>query len=331
MHTPSSRRGSQSPPSKLVLAAVLVPALVAAPPIFPAAAPVVAHAHEIGPAGPTPGTTAGSPSQDAAELTDRAVQLIEDDSYEEALDLLAQAVEADASSWRAHYQRGRVLGLMGRMEQARDALLEAVALNPGFAHGHALAATAARQIEDWDTAWDQGVKAYLAGADQAQAFGNIGNHSTPPDDIEERLAAWKVYVAGIDISELQARAERPENQRGGASASGQQQANLATTELALLERQLRQVVSDATGFGLVPEAGQAAYALVISVDDLRDRQPMRMEGYLRLYRLDGEEDEPVYYRPIELRDISATGALYNELQRYVQQMGTWKDEQDAGG
>lgn len=266
-------------------------------------------------------------AQDAAELTEQATQRIQEEEYEEALELADRAIEADEGFWEPWYQRGRALGLMGRMEEAKESLLRAVELNPGFAHGHALAATAARQTEDWETAWDQGVKAYLAGVDQAQAFGNIGAHSTPPDDIEERLAAWKVFIAGIDISELEAQAERPDNQRGGASASGAQQANLATTELGLLERQLRRAISDSPEFGLVPDAGQATYALVISIDSLRDRQPMRMEGYLRLYRLDQETDEPIYYRPVELRDISAAGPLYTELQRYVAQMGNWKDEQ----
>lgn len=266
-------------------------------------------------------------AQDAADLTEQATQRIQEEEYEAALELLERAIEADEGFWESWYQRGRALGLMGRMEEAKEALLRAVELNPGFAHGHALAATAARQTEDWDTAWDQGVKAYLAGADQAQAFGNIGAQSTPPDDIEERLAAWKVFVAGIDISELEAQAERPDNQRGGASASGAQQANLASTELGLLERQLRRAISDSPEFGLVPGAEQAQYALVISIDSLRDRQPMRMEGYLRLYRLDQESDDPVYYRSMELRDISAAGSLYTELQRYVAQMGNWKNEQ----
>jgi len=50
-----------------------------------------------------------------------------------------------------------------------------------------------------------------------------------------------------------------------------------------------------------------------------------MEGYLRLY--DISTGEAIYYRQISLRNVSASGSLYGELERYIGQLEMWKQEQ----
>ena len=50
-------------------------------------------------------------------------------------------------------------------------------LNPGNADAHRMAALAAQNAEHYDLAWDQAIRAYLAGANPQTVFGGLSAES----------------------------------------------------------------------------------------------------------------------------------------------------------
>ena len=108
--------------------------------------------------------------EEAERLTALALEKLEAGELVAAIDELDLAIEADADYWEAWYQRGRALGLLQQYPESRDALLQAAELNPGHGHTHRLAALAASRAEDYETAWDQAIRASLAGEDMNQLF-----------------------------------------------------------------------------------------------------------------------------------------------------------------
>lgn len=257
--------------------------------------------------------------QSAAELTENAARLIQERELDRALQVLERAIEQDEEYWEAHYQLGRAQALSGRMAEALQSFQRGCELYPGFAVGHQSAAVAAMQIEDYETAWEQAIRAHLAGADVSQQFSALAERSEVPADIDARLSAWKVYVAGLTADEVEARAD----QERGAGLRELIIENAA--EFGRIELHLRNAVSRSPFFGLVLDANQAQYALALSVDEVSRREPRSMEGYLRLYDL--SSGDAIYYRPVSIRNIAAAGSLYVEIERYIRDMEEWKQRQ----
>ena len=266
---------------------------------------------------------ANATPQSAEELTRNAARLISEQEFEQALQVLSRAEEEDPDYWEIYYQRGRALAMSGSMREGLEAFLQGCELNPGFAHGHQLAAVAASQVGDFETAWEQAIRAYLAGADMSSIFAQLGERSETPADIDARISAWKVYVADITADEALARAELPDQQD---QETVSQRIQESAADIGTIRLHLRNAISRSPHFGLVPEPGLAEYVLGISIDEISARQPRSMEGYLRLY--DISTAEAIYYRQISLRNISAGGSLYAELERYIGQLEEWKEERD---
>ena len=258
----------------------------------------------------------------AVELYDRGVELVGKEKYEEAIESFDQAIEANERYGMAHYQRGRALALMGRMEEAKEALLLSTTLQPGFAHGHQLASLAAQQLADYPTAWDQAVRAVLAGVEPGQ-FGGLQQASPAPPDVMDRLAAWKVFVVGVDTRELMASEQRPDNARGGVtdirSTLGQVQGDLFE-----VQRLVSVAISDTPGFGLVPSAEMAQYLLVIVPESISADPRNTMEGELRLLSVEG--NEVVFTRPVSFRNLSAGSAVAVEIEQFIDVIESWKSE-----
>ena len=260
-------------------------------------------------------------SQDGAvALYERGVELIGGEKLEEALEAFDRAIEAAETYGMAHYQRGRALALMGRMEEAEESLLHATLLQPGFPHGHQLASLAAQQLGNYETAWDQAVRAVLAGVEPSQ-FGDLQQASPAPADIGDRLAAWKVFVVGVDTRELIARDRMPDNARGGAtdirSTLGQVQGDLLE-----MQRLLSNAISDTPGFGLVPTAELAQYLLVISPESIRADPRHTMEGEFRLIEV--ESNDVAFVRPVSFRNLSAESAVTVEIQQFIDLIESWR-------
>ncbi len=269
---------------------------------------------------PPPGATS-SLAQSAEELTRNAARLIGEQEFEQALQVLDRALEENSEYWEAYYQRGRALAMSGNMQEGLQAFLRGCELNPGFAHGHQLAALAARELGDFDTAWEQAIRAYLAGADMSTGFAQLAESSEVPTDIDARIGAWKVFVADITADDALAQSELPDQQN---QESVSQLLQESAADIRTIQLHVRNAISRSPHFGLVPEPALAQYVLGISVDEIGERQPRSMEGYLRLY--DISTGEAIYYRQISLRNIFAGGSLYGELERYIGQLEEWKQE-----
>jgi tetratricopeptide (TPR) repeat protein len=70
-----------------------------------------------------------------ALLEDRTAILAEQQNATEALESIEAALALGSDSVRTHYLRGRVLGLLSRLEEAREAILRVLALDPENADG----------------------------------------------------------------------------------------------------------------------------------------------------------------------------------------------------
>ncbi len=258
-------------------------------------------------------------------LTDRGVELVAEEKLEEALEVFDQAIEAGENYGMAHYQRGRALALMGRMEEAEESLLHATLLQAGFAHGHQLAALAAQQLGNYETAWDQAVRAIIAGV-ELSAFGGLQQASPAPADIQERLAAWKVFVVGVDTRELIAGEQMPRDRNSQRAQEGATDVGSTLGQLQgdLLEMQrlLSNAISDTPGFGLVPTAELAQYLLVISPEEITAEPRHTMEGEFRL--IDVESDDVAFIRPVVFRNLSAESAVTVEIEQFIDLIENWK-------
>ena len=190
--------------------------------------------------------------------------------------------------------------------------------------------------EDYATAWDQAIRASLAGEDMNQLFVDMFYQSPPPDDFEVRIKAAKVYVASSQTDEVDARAELPYNsnpQSGGSGTisgrpdytMGSNRVNESAADILRMERTFRGALSDSPYFGVVLNPQWADYVLVVSIDAIGERAPVWLQGYVRLY--DIVSGDAVWYRSVRLDDISAQAITYGELARLVNLMSVWAREE----
>jgi hypothetical protein len=286
---------------------------------------------------------AGQSSQgdesEAIRLTAIAVANIEAGEVVAAIDDLDLAIEVDSEYWEAWYQKGRALGLLEQFPESRDALLRAGELNPGHGHTHRLAALAASRAEDYETAWDQAIRASLAGQDMNQMFVDMFYKSPPPEDFEVRIRAATVFVGSTQTQEIDALADLPYNsnpQSGGSGSisgrpdypMGPNRVNEYAVDIMRMERSFRSVLSDSPFFGVVLDPQWAQYILVVSIDELGQRAPVRLDGYVRLYEV--VSGEAVWYRSIELDDITAQAETHGDLARLVNLMSLWVRKDGEG-
>ncbi len=271
-------------------------------------------------------------SSRAVSRTERAVKYISDNRPTEALKELDLAIEDDPEYWEAHYQRGRLLGQMQRMDEALPSLLRATELNPAMAHAHELAAIAAWETDEYEVAWDQVIQAHLGGAQVEERIQRMAGVRPPPDDFMERITAPRGFVLPLDLEEIQTRAELPFDRnaqvRDDENRSGIPE-NILGRDLAI-ETAAEQVdvltafsnaLADSRVYGVVSDPRLAEYMLRISVDELAERPPRRMEGFLDLV---GRESGISGYRTaFTFRDIGSKGVLRGEIARLVDDMGDW--------
>lgn len=265
---------------------------------------------------------------EAAAVADEAAKLIQEQRLPEALEILDRAIGSDPDYWEAHYQRGRALALLGRMEEARDALLRAVELNPGFEHGHYLAWLAAMRLQEYDTAWEQAISAELAGTDMSDRFAEMLAYTEAPEDILDRLGAPRIFVAPFDTEDVEGGAELPYNRNPMVEENristrpdviqGTFRLQEATPELLSLHRELRLAIQRAPYLGLTLEPRGANVYVVLRIDVLGERAPRRLEGALQA--LDVESGNVRWHRNIVLTDISSLGSVMPEIERHVIEM-----------
>ena len=292
----------------------------------------------------SPPTSGVPPPQSAAAVraSENAARLIQESRLQEALETLDRAIDADDEYWEAYYQRGRALGLMSRWQESRDALRRATELNPGHGHSHRLASIAAINIEEWGTAWDQAIKAQLAGEDMSQTLLGIFEMSPPPDDFAIRINAAAVFVADVDTSTALAGIELPTNfnpeapagaglRQGRASNLEDSAINQSALDLIRLQRAMRNALAESARLAIVLDPGRAKFILAIQITEISttsDGRPNSARGYFRF--IDIERREVVYRQPIDIADLSSTPAIAGKLRRYVTDLAAWLASQEGG-
>lgn len=290
----------------------------------------------------TVATTAGAQSQETDERLARAAVLAQEGHLDDALEELDAVIAAEPDLWEPHYQRGRTLGLAGQLGEASISLLRAAELNPGAAAVHQLAAVAAWGAGDSEVAWDQVILAYLAGADVTSQIQRMAQAGPPPDDFQQRVTVPRVHVLDVDLTEIETRAGGPfdrNNQARGNTPSptgepvnqnrsgtpadvlGRELVQESLADLRAVERQFRESMAASHVYGLVIDAALAEYELRIAVDELAERPPRKMVGYLELVAR--ESGVVGYRRNIELTDISAGGLLRGDVELIIDELESW--------
>ena len=238
-------------------------------------------------------------AQSSAELTERGRRALTNRQFDTALSDLDKAIEADAANPLAHYYRGVALGNVGRERDALGAFLRATELNPGWGEAHRMATIAALNTGNLPVAWDQAIKAHQAGSDIGDSINRLLALEKAPGDLDEQLAAARIFVMPLNTEKLEARQDNPFGtevvSRGGTAAgvvggggggggggivdpfatSASRSTNVGGRQVAesqadfySLLMQMRRSLADSRSFGVVPRQDMAQYLLVIEIDEM---------------------------------------------------------------
>jgi tetratricopeptide (TPR) repeat protein len=254
----------------------------------------------------------------SAQLTEQGRLALVNRQFDIALSDLNKAIEADASNPHAHYYRGLVLGNLGREREALDAFLKAAELNPGWGEAHRMAAVAALNTSNLPIAWEQAVKAHQTGADISESINQLLALEKAPGDLDDQLAAARVFVGGFDTSVF----DRDGSRMGAKAILAQ-----AAADLFSFQQAARETLSESAAFGLVQRQESAQYIMMFEIEFLTDTlngSPRRLSGVLRL--VDARSGETADRRRINFADISSLSYLNREWRRIIGLMEEWAAE-----
>ena len=254
----------------------------------------------------------------SAKLTEQGRLALVNRQFDVALSDLNKAIEADASNPHAHYYRGLVLGNLGREREALDAFLKAAELNPGWGEAHRMAAVAALNTSNLPIAWEQAVKAHQAGADISESINQLLALEKAPGDLDDQLAAARVFVGGFDTSVF----DRDGSRMGAKAILAQ-----AAADLFSFQQAARETLSESAAFGLVQRQESAQYIMMFEIETLTDTMTgsrRRLSGVLRL--VDARSGETADRRRINFADISSLSYLNREWRRIIGLMEEWAAE-----
>lgn len=226
----------------------------------------------------------------------------------EALVEFNLALESDPYSWEAHFLSGQALMRAGQMQGAQRALLSAAGLGPGRGQVHGFACRVSIALEDYETAWDQAIRAQQAGIDTTAELVLLRQRSAAPANLEERLRAPTIRIGRYRVFDLV------------------EQAAMRSVSLVL-----SQELSDEPDIGLIDQEALADYWLVIQLEKLSEEAPRQLEADLELWesapmvdlqRMTGPdgtllEGEPLHRKGIKLSDIEDLDAVAAEMAPYI--------------
>lgn len=239
----------------------------------------------------------------AASLTDSANKLVNEGSYQQAIDALERAIQVDDSYGPAYHSLGFAYGRLGDHGRAADAFLRATQLRPGWAEAHRMAALAAANSGRLDLAWEQAIRAQQSGREMSTEIEVLTEMGPPPENLADLLVAPRVFLEPIDLSAFEGFNENPfgrETRTGNSSigaATGQPASegsrNLTSTQspdpaalsgwatqtgapmvaesradLDLMNLQLARGLSESLEIALVTEREQAGYVVVVEVENV---------------------------------------------------------------
>lgn len=277
------------------------------------------------------------------EVIRSAEQLIQQQKPDEALEQVQELLDEDETYAPAYFVAGLAYGAKGDSQGAFDSFTAATEYQPGWGDAHRQASMYAADLGDIDTSWDHAIQAHLAGTDMSDAFELLPNAGPPPDDLEMRLAASRVWVAPMNLEQYLASEENPFGRvidEGGSDTDTDNVSNSRATNVAgrvvsessvdraSVMRRTRQRIADSRYFGLVNSQEQAQYILVIEADEIGERSTNRpFEGYLNL--LDAQSGEQAHRMRIEMRNIASQADVNRDLDRIIGLLEDWAEEQQG--
>jgi hypothetical protein len=276
--------------------------------------------------------------RDVLQQLKRGQEHIDQGEPEFALDMLEDVLGSNAAPWTAHYLKGMVHGQMGDEKDALESFLAADALQPGVPDVYFMAGIAAFGIGDYETCWEQTLLAHQAGRDMPKEIAQLREVADPPDDLEERINAPRVFVGPMDTTVTE---NNPSMESALLPVRGQ---------LTIVQQQVAQALRDSPNFGLVRARQIADYIVVVNVADyggpagtlLENRAGDvntnfarqeglhpgagrdELKGLLEL--MDPKTNEAAFSFPMTLRNISSIGDLKRDLRRRVELLERWARE-----
>ena len=274
----------------------------------------------------------------------RAQEYIDQGEPEFALDVLEGVLKGDAAPWTAHFLKGMAHGQMGDEQDALEAFLAADAQQPGVPDVYFMAGIAAFGVGDYETCWEQTILAHQAGRDMRKEIVQLMEVAEPPDDLEVRINAPRIFVGPMNTSVTE-------------QNSSMESALLQVRgELVIVQQQVAQALRESPTFGLVRARQIADYVIVVNVADYGGaagasfenrpgdvntretrldeinanyaRRPTagrnELSGLLEL--MDPQTSEVAFSLPVNLTDITSIGDLTRDLRRGVDLLERWARE-----
>ena len=274
------------------------------------------------------------------QIVAAAEQMVNQGQPDQALAELEKLLAENAEFAPAYFVSALAYEAKRDAPKAYENMVKAAEYNPGWGQAHRLASRYAADMGNLDASWAQAIKAHQAGTDMSDAFEGLQTMGPAPDDLDAQLAAYRIFVAGMDLENFLRASENPFGRTADASGDPTDPSNRTSSratsvgakvmadsasDRAAVLRMLRSRLADSPYFGLVGRQDMAQYILIIEVDDIGEEMNDRpLEGVL--YLLDSQSGEEAFRRRIEMDNIVSISDINRDLDRIVGNMEDWAAE-----
>ena len=288
---------------------------------------------------PAPAALAQQQSEEM-QIVAAAEQMVNQGQPDQALAELQKLLAENGEFAPAYFVTALAYKAKGDAPKAYENMVKAAEYNPGWGQAHRQASRYAADMGNLDASWDQAIMAHQAGTDMSDAFEGLQTMGPAPDDLDAQLAAYRVFVAGLDLENFLRAAENPFGRTADASNTSNDPSNRTSTKATsvgarvasdsqsdrnAVARLLRSRLADSPYFGLVGRQDMAQYILIIKVDEIGEEMDDRpLEGVL--YLLDSQSGEEAFRRRIQMDNIVSLSSINRNLDRIVGNMEEWAEE-----
>lgn len=287
--------------------------------------------------------TVARPQEQSEEMqiVRTAEQLVQQQKPDEALAELQKIFDKTDKFAPAYFVAGLAYAAKSQDQEAFNSFLKATEYQPGWGDAHRQASFYAARLGDLETSWDQAIMAHQAGTDMSDAFEGLQTMGPAPEDFEARLAAYRVFVAPMNVEQFIAHEENPFGRMIDSTGSSTDTDNISNTKAtgvgarvvsessadrATVMQRTQQRIADSRYFGLVVNQDAAQYILVIEADDIGENMSNRpMKGYLNL--LDARSGEQAYRARFEMRNIVSQSDVNRDVDRIIGLLEDWAEKQ----
>ncbi len=277
-----------------------------------------------------PAALAQQQQSEEMQIVVAAEQLVQQQKPDEALAELQKIFDKTDSFAPAYLVAGLAYAAKEQPQEAFDSFVKAAEYQPGWGAAHREASFYAASMGDLDASWEHAIKAHQAGTDMSDAFEGLQTMAPAPGDLEEQLAAYRVFVGPFDTTVFEESGDTA--LQGGVNSSatdrtdrGARIVQQAATEIANYQQVARRKFAESRAFGLVQRQNQAQYIFVTEVDSLQDNMARRrMRTVVKL--VDAQSGEEVYRRRVDFANIVSSGDLNRDFTQLMNFMEEWAAE-----